>query len=419
MTHATESWAGNSARLGKPRLPLLTRTFRHSPADAWLLGIALLHGGLSAWGVFALRTASSTAQLALAALFMASGMWWSSNTVSHNHLHNPIFRNRRANRALSLYLSVLLFVPQTLWRTRHLAHHAGMWARAPRTKPKRALGRATQLEIATCVASFGALCVAAPRLMLLAVVPGYLLGLGLCWLQGHYEHAEGEEGGISHYGWLYNRLWLNDGFHVEHHRFPREHWTRLPARRVAQAKTSAVPPVLRWLGRGKRALNRMQGTLLCQLEQLALRSPWLQAWLIDAHARALAALWPSLGPVQRVAIVGGGLFPRTALALRRVAPTCALVLLDTSHANLARAQSYLVRVGITQNIELRHAHFDTDCEEAFDLVVLPLAFLGCKQALLRNVTCAWLVHDWLWTRRDGPSAIISPWLLKRLNLVRA
>jgi hypothetical protein len=415
MTHATESWAGNSSASEKP-LPLLARTFRYSPADAWLLLIALVHGGLSAGGVFALRTASSSSQLALAALFMATGMWWSSNTVSHNHLHNPIFRSRGANRALSLYLSVLLLVPQTLWRTRHLAHHAGMGGNAQR---ERALGRRTQLEIGACLLCFGVLCTWAPRLMLLGVAPGYLIGLGLCWLQGHYEHAAGGEAGVSHYSWLYNRLWLNDGFHVEHHRFPREHWTRLPTRRVAAANTSFFPPVLRWLASAAGAANRLQGAALCRLERLALRSPHLQTWLISVHARALSVLWPQVGAVSRVAVVGGGLFPRTALALRQVAPACSLVLIDTSASNLARAEAYLAGVGALHDVELRHAHFDAGCAEAFDLVVLPLAFLGEKQALLCGSARTWLVHDWLWRVRGPRSVVISLWLLKRLNLVHA
>lgn len=414
MTHATESCAGN--RSGSEKLPLLARTFRYSSADAWLLLIALVHGGLSAWGAFALHTASSTQQLALAALFVATGMWWSSNTVSHNHLHNPVFRSRRANRALSLYLSVLLLVPQTLWRTRHLAHHAGTWGGAERSG-KRALGRRTQLEIGACLLCFGALCTWAPRLMLLGVAPGYLLGLGLCWLQGHYEHAAGGEAGVSHYSWLYNRLWLNDGFHVEHHRFPREHWTRLPMRRVVEGNVSIFPPVLRWLASASGACNRLQGALLCRLEQLALRSPCLQTWLIGVHARALSALWPHVGAVLRVAVVGGGLFPRTALALRRVAPGCSLVLIDSSASNLAHAQAYLAGVGALHDVELRHAHFDAACAESFDLVVVPLAFLGEKQALLRGTARTWLLHDWLWRVRGPRSVVISLWLLKRLNLV--
>src|SRR5690349_14605462 len=57
---------------------------------------------------------------------LALGLWWNSNTIAHNFLHKPFFRARSANRLFALYLSVLLGIPQTIWRGRHLAHHAGV-----------------------------------------------------------------------------------------------------------------------------------------------------------------------------------------------------------------------------------------------------------------------------------------------------
>ncbi|MGH9887944.1 MAG: fatty acid desaturase, partial [bacterium] len=55
---------------------------------------------------------------------IAVGVWWSSNTVAHHSIHRPLFRTRGANRLFSLYLSLLLGIPQSLWKQRHLAHHA-------------------------------------------------------------------------------------------------------------------------------------------------------------------------------------------------------------------------------------------------------------------------------------------------------
>ena len=51
----------------------------------------------------------------------------------------------------------------------------------------------------------------APGIFLTVYLPGWALGLGLCFLQGHYEHAGGT---TSHYGRLYNLLFFNDGYHV-------------------------------------------------------------------------------------------------------------------------------------------------------------------------------------------------------------
>jgi len=39
-------------------------------------------------------------------------MNWGANTISHIHLHRPLFRGPAANRLFSAYLSVLLAVPQ-------------------------------------------------------------------------------------------------------------------------------------------------------------------------------------------------------------------------------------------------------------------------------------------------------------------
>src|SRR5260370_32610733 len=57
---------------------------------------------------------------------IAVGLWWNSNTISHNFIHRPFFRWGWMNLLFGAYLSVLLGIPQALWRDRHLAHHAGV-----------------------------------------------------------------------------------------------------------------------------------------------------------------------------------------------------------------------------------------------------------------------------------------------------
>src|ERR1700743_1404351 len=56
---------------------------------------------------------------------IAVGLWWTSNTISHNFIHRPFFEKPWHNRMFSAYLSVLLGIPQALWRQLHLDHHAG------------------------------------------------------------------------------------------------------------------------------------------------------------------------------------------------------------------------------------------------------------------------------------------------------
>src|SRR5262249_4824618 len=152
-------------------------------------------------------------------------------------------------------------------------------------------------------------------------LPGYLLGLGLCWLQGHYEHHRGT---ISHHGRLYNLLFFNDGYHVEHHERPGLHWTRLPGAARAEVPTSPWPAVLCWL----------EWFALAGLERLVVRSPLLQRFVLVRHRAAFARLLPPLPEGARVVIVGGGLFPRTLLVLRELLPGASFTVLDRDAGHL-------------------------------------------------------------------------------------
>jgi hypothetical protein len=91
--------------------------------DALFIALAALHG-------VALVTSPSIPVIAF-------GMWWNSNTISHNFIHRPFLRARSLNLLFSAYSTLLLGIPQRLWRDRHLAHHAGIqWQ--PRLSPQLA-----------------------------------------------------------------------------------------------------------------------------------------------------------------------------------------------------------------------------------------------------------------------------------------
>lgn len=240
----------------------------------------------------------------------------------------------------------------------------------------------------------------APRFFIFVYMPGYALGLGLCALQGHFEHARGT---TSHYGWIYNTLFFNDGYHVEHHERPGESWVNLPAWAQLDAPRSRWPAVLRWL----------DWFSLESLERLVLRSPRLQRFVVAAHERAIRSILPHLPPAARVTIVGGGLFPRTALILRRLLPDASLVIVEANAAHLAMAQDIL-----GAGVEYRHERWDARKADASDLVVIPLAFDGDRRRVYERPAAPFvLVHDWMWVRH-APSAHVSWLLCKRLNLVR-
>jgi fatty acid desaturase len=407
--------------------------------------------------------ASAHAALLLAAPtapVIAIGLWWNANTISHYFIHRPFFCRRGANRAFAAYLSVLLGFPHALWRDRHLAHHAGV---AARTR----LSRDLVIQASLVVACWSVLLSAAPLFFFSVYLPGWAAGLLLCGAHGYYEHAHGT---TSHYGRLYNLLLFNDGYHVEHHAHPSAHWTRLPTYHDPRARVSRWPAPIRWL----------EGDGLILLERLALRSLALQRFLLRAHERAFRKLLTRDGGLEgtapRIAIVGGGLFPRTALVLRRILPHARLTIIDANLAHLNAARGW----PIGGNVKFVHERFPArnpsgseanstrplvaqafppplvansselrrDLAEArsakagrpangrvegspqglryvpiatsapFDVVVLPLSFEGDRDALYdRPPARTVIVHDWLWRKR-GVSGIVSVVLLKRLNLVR-
>ena len=357
-----------------------TGIWRFSCRDAILVALAALHGVvLAVWPL---------------APLIAAGVWWNSNTIAHNFIHRPFFRSTGWNRAFSAALSVLLGIPQAIWRDRHLAHHAGV---AWRLRVSRQLA----VETALVLSLWATLAWLQPRLFLLAYLPGYLTGLGLCAMQGYWEHAAGRP--TSHYGRIYNFFCFNDGYHAEHHADPAMHWTKLARHIEAGAATSQWPPLLRWL----------EVRPLEVLERLVLRSPRLQRFVLRSHRRAFQRLLPQPETIRRATIVGGGLFPRTALILRELLPAARLTIVDSNPRNLETARSFL-----GGGIEYRHQRYmEGGCFDC-DLTVIPLCLDGDRREIYRHPPSATvLVHDWIWRRR-GSGTIVSAVLLKRLNLVR-
>src|SRR5258708_2168603 len=224
--------------------------------------------------------------------------------------------------------------------------------------------------------------------------------LAQCFLHGSFEHGRCT---IRHYGALYKFLFSNDGYHVEHHAHPGRHWTQLRQDVQSQAQESRWPAVLRWL----------ECFSLDNLERWVLKSPRLQQFVLHRHEQAFRRLLPALPAGSRVAIVGGGLFPRTLIILQRLLPKAQFVAIDRSERNLATAQSL-----IQGEVQWINESYDPVRRTGFDLVVIPLAYVGNRSVLYDHPPAPFvLIHDWLWRKR-GTSKVVSLLLLKRLNLVR-
>jgi fatty acid desaturase len=345
--------------------------------DGILVLLAFAHGAL-------LLTSASIPLIAIL-------LWWNANTISHNFIHRPFFRSRAANLLFSLLLTLELGFPQSWWRARHLRHHG------VRDLTKLRIHFA---DVIVAVCLWCVLLSFVNDFVMTVYLPGFALGLVLCYLQGHYEHARGT---TSHYGWLYNFVLFNDGYHVEHHLHPGVHWRELPAARVDDGSISRWPAVIRWV----ECLN------LCALERLVLRSSMLRNFVVSRHQKAFRKLSIDFDELERVAIVGGGLFPRTAIILSNLCPRARLTVIDMSADNISCARRL-----VDTNVAFLERRFDPQADCDFDLIVIPLAYKGDRDAIYGEPPARlMIVHDWIWRCR-GESVIVSPLLLKRLNLVR-
>ena len=357
----------------------MSHILRHSNWDALLIALSVAHPA-------ALFLAPSIPVIAI-------GVWWNSNTISHNFLHLPFFRSTTTNRLYSLYLSLLLGIPQTLWRDRHFAHHRGQRFQFRGT-------RQILFETGLILALWVVILSISPFFFWTIYIPGYALGLILCYLHGYLEHAGGTT--TSHYGTAYNLSFFNDGYHVEHHARPGEHWRHLPHLAPSASSSSRWPAVLRWI----ETVN------LERLEHIALRSRILQSILLKTHERAIEKLLRKVSPIRSATIVGGGMYPRTALLLRRLLPDASIRIIDANAEHLEAAKPFL-----DTSIEFRHERYIPGQRKESDLLVIPLSFNGAREDVYRNPpAAAVLVHDWIWSKR-GDSAVVSFFLLKRLNLI--
>lgn len=132
--------------------------------------------------------------MVLAGLGYAYLIAWNINSVSHNFIHNPYFVSPALNRAYSLVLSLCMAFSQVMYDWVHTRHHIGNMDR-----------------------------------------PGP-------------DGQTIDPISIYRYGRLYNWLWLNNGYHAEHHFRPRLHWTQMKKfhRDIAQRQQAARVRVINW-----------------------------------------------------------------------------------------------------------------------------------------------------------------------------
>ncbi|THD80491.1 MAG: fatty acid desaturase [Phenylobacterium sp.] len=265
------------------------RIFRYSAWDAAPAFLVYAHLAALIAFFIAWPHLSWTARL-LGGLAYAFAIGWNQDSVSHNFIHNPFFVSPLLNRITEFALTLENGVPQTMYRYIHMRHHAGnsdrpdgegetrdpisiyrygadgdaepmlayvfmgFWrdddpftvARLIRAKRPAEARRALQ-EFWVMVAAYAAL-LAIRWDFVLVLAPFYYLGQSLSFLIAYYEHLGADPEvpvatGVSTYEPVYNLLFLNNGYHAEHHYRPKQHWTAMAALRrevAAQAAAAGV-----------------------------------------------------------------------------------------------------------------------------------------------------------------------------------
>ncbi|HEX3363728.1 fatty acid desaturase [Phenylobacterium sp.] len=275
-----------------------TTLFKVSSWDAIPAALAVIQLAL-VWTLYAAWPGLSWGARAGALALYAFSVGWNLNSIAHNFIHNPFFRSERANRLMSLTISLALLSPQTMYRYVHLKHHAGNADRPDATgatvdplsiyqhghdgKPEpmlsyvfleffrgdspfelaRRIGEKRPKEAQAALFEFWAVIGVYGAALAVglftgrwaftpAVVVGSYLGQCLSNLNGYYEHLGGNPDkpiawGVSTYGRLYNWVFLYNGYHAEHHYRPKIHWTKMVAfhRQIAAEQVREGVTVIR------------------------------------------------------------------------------------------------------------------------------------------------------------------------------
>lgn len=271
----------------RPRRKAHLGLFRYSawdaiPAAMVYIQLALLLGFFFAWPQL------SWPMRFLGAVIYAASIGWNLDSCAHNFVHNPFFAWEPLNRLTAYVFTLELGTPQTMYKYVHMRHHAGNSDRkgpdgttvdpislyqygangkiepmipyvfkqfwrddGPFTVAKKIRAKRPK-EADEAMHEFWTLVVVYAALLLLNwqfvlfLAPFYYLGQSFSFLIAWYEHAGADPespvaNGVSTYEPIYNWVFLNNGYHAEHHHRPKVHWTQMQAvREETRAEQAAA-----------------------------------------------------------------------------------------------------------------------------------------------------------------------------------
>jgi fatty acid desaturase len=249
------------------------RFFLHSTRDSELIVLAVCNFVCSVYATLEFQSLSLywLSGLGAVCVFLQCTNY---QCISHNFIHNRFFKSDFLNHAFSIFNSLVLGVPQSMYEAHHLNHHQFnnregdfstiyLWSesKVPPTResswsyslvgPVRAnlgklyrfarqlrLHRRIQAELAAVVIFNLYLVVMSWRGFLFFYLPVLYFGQVLAYLENYLEHSGALVGdvkrdSVSSYGSFYNLVWFNNGYHQEHHYRPKIHWTEIPKIRTS------------------------------------------------------------------------------------------------------------------------------------------------------------------------------------------
>jgi len=265
----------------------------HSKWDALLVVVCGLQLALTGYAVWAYPLLPWPSLVGLGALivFLTCTNY---QCTTHYQIHTPFFRAKLLNRLFSLVSSLAIGMPTTLYRFHHLNHHRfnndvldpetgttqdasstyrhGRNGRAEgiltyallsifrtdlvdlfRQARKKQLGGWVAAEALLLLAAVAAIALYDWRAAVTFCLPVWILGQAGAFAENYLEHHGAIPGdrrtdSVSSYGWLYNKIWFNNGYHQEHHYKPQVHWTELRAVRseLPPEEERIVAPIAHW-----------------------------------------------------------------------------------------------------------------------------------------------------------------------------
>jgi fatty acid desaturase len=240
--------------------------------DAWLVAASALQFiVLIGMYVFFERDALlATISLSALSVFL---MCTNFQCVAHNFIHRPFFSHQTANTVFAIWNTILLGLPQTIYKYHHLNHHRYnndyqnangatedyssifRYSKHPQIPESAILysilgpfrtdvgllyrnaqehGQAPQILTETAIYLILLLTVAvlSPSFVFLCYLPTWYLGQVGAYLENYFEHYGATPGNrktdsVSCYNRFYNLIWFNNGYHQEHHYRPQVHWSEI------------------------------------------------------------------------------------------------------------------------------------------------------------------------------------------------